>query len=735
MDLELLLTDCRRFVLTYSPCIHAAPMQLYHLALSIAPTASHVRTIYSHERNHAVIVDHGALTNWAPCLDVFPGHGGYPVEAVTFAEDGSCFVTGGADNKATVWKTATRTPVASFIGHRACVRDVAVSPDGLHIVSGSQDGMVCVWQASSGVCIHILTDHMDDAFSVAYSGDGRRILSATVHAEVKLWNAIDGRCLLTLDQTGNITWQVAISSDGGVIARGDGASVCLYDVSTATSETLEFLDTVRACTFSPDGRYIAAKSDHVIRVWAWPYKFVVRSIDVAEGLCGRLAFSYNSTLIGSGSKDGSMRMWQVASDGPPCILQGHTSWVRDLAYSPGRSQVVSVSLDGMVRVWDATLLSITATDNTAIEPPMPAPGPPRFVLISSAGDALSLLHLPTLGLDAAHFALGTPMSNGAPTAAFFDGVITCEAALQAVEGWFGDDSDRTWATLIGQQHVRLSRRPFAISLDGSLIAYRSSDSTKVVDICDPHTGTMVATLVGHTDNVHSITFSSDHACLVTGSGDKSVKVWDTSTGALICGHTEHRSSIRATAFSPDGRLVASGSGDGTVRIFDVATQLVVRVLDSHQQLVAHMMFASDNIHFMTLNHASWAHVWDVTTGACIREFCLQDHRHLRSPILSSDDTGILIGGDDGALRSVSFWKPGTRVWPAYHITRDGWVYAMSPGKSRRLCWLPVEWRTPISSCGTVLYVGEANSDGSARKVIALNMSELLEYIDSLDASP
>lgn len=124
--------------------------------------------------------------------------------------------------------------------------------------------------------------------SVAYSGDGRRIVSATEGGEVKLWDATDGRCLLTLDQTGNETWQVGISPDGSVIARGDVASLRLHDVSSSSSETLEFPGTVEACVFSPDGRYIAARSERVVRVWTYPDKSLIRSVEDSDYLSRRV---------------------------------------------------------------------------------------------------------------------------------------------------------------------------------------------------------------------------------------------------------------------------------------------------------------------------------------------------------------------------------------------------------------------------------------------------------------
>lgn len=667
---------------------------------------------------------HGSHSGWEPCVQTFVGHGNSNIYAVSFSQDGAFFVTGGGDSRATVWKTATRTPIVSFDGHKDAVNCVAYAPDGLHVASGSADKRVCVWQPSSGECVHTLQGHTDPVWSVAFSGDGRRIVSATGEGEVKLWDTTDGRCLLTLDGTRNGTNQVGFSPNDTAIARGHGTSLSLYDVVSSSSEALEIPDTVEGCIFSPDGRYIAARSAHVIRVWAWPDKSPARSIDVAESLSGRLAFSPDGALVGCGSKDGTVRVWPVASEDSLRTLLGHVNIVRDLAYSPDKSQVVSVADDGMIRVWDLRSSSILAKEHPALESALPSLGPPRFVLVWYGEHAIALLDLPALGIGAEHFPTGTLMPNGALTATFSSDIIST---------WVCSATAREWELLTHHRPIQTSWRPFAISSDSALMACPSPMSNSVVDVYDLRTGRAVSRLTAHTWDVLSVTFSPNKTRLATGSKDCSVKIWDTTTGDFLCGHITHLAWIRTVAFSPDGRLVASGSYDRAVHIFEITTGRVIRVLYWHQECIAHVIFTADNTHLMALDDSHWVYIYDVESGACIREVSLSDDGWLHSPFFSPDGSGVLVG-DGGAPRTVALWNPGTRTWPFYHITRDGWVYALSPGKTQRLCWLPPEWRTPLRSEGSMFYVVEGMSGPrEKRRVITLNMSQLLEYVDALDA--
>ena len=55
----------------------------------------------------------------------------------------------------------------------------------------------------------------------------------------------------------------------------------------------------------------------------------------------------------SGSYDKTVRLWDAVTGAALQTLEGHTSWVRSVAFSPDGKQVVSGSDDKTVRLWDA----------------------------------------------------------------------------------------------------------------------------------------------------------------------------------------------------------------------------------------------------------------------------------------------------------------------------------------------------------------------------------------------
>ena len=88
---------------------------------------------------------------------------------------------------------------------------------------------------------------------------------------------------------------------------------------------------------------------------------------------------------------------------------------------------------------------------------------------------------------------------------------------------------------------------------------------------DAITGSQIAALSGHTDEVNSVVFSSDGKSLVSGSDDRTVKLWDMQTGGVVKTFSGHTELVRSVSISVDCTTIASGAFDSTTRLWDVQT--------------------------------------------------------------------------------------------------------------------------------------------------------------------
>ena len=71
-----------------------------------------------------------------------------------------------------------------------------------------------------------------------------------------------------------------------------------------------------------------------------------------ENYVNSVAFSSDGSKIVSGSKDKTIRIWDVQFGSELTVLKGHEDNVRSAVITPDGSKVVSGSWDNTIRVWD-----------------------------------------------------------------------------------------------------------------------------------------------------------------------------------------------------------------------------------------------------------------------------------------------------------------------------------------------------------------------------------------------
>lgn len=108
-----------------------------------------------------------------------------------------------------------------------------------------------------------------------------------------------------------------------------------------------------ALAVSPDGRIVATGSkDGSVRLWDIGTGETLSVLQGHHGTISGLAFSPDATRLATASWDGNVALWEVSSAKLLIRFHGHTDAVIGVAFGPDGRTLFSRSLDGTIRIWE-----------------------------------------------------------------------------------------------------------------------------------------------------------------------------------------------------------------------------------------------------------------------------------------------------------------------------------------------------------------------------------------------
>lgn len=380
--------------------------------------------------------------------------------------------------------------------------------------------------------------------------------------------------------------------------------------------------------FSPDGKRVAtASEDGTIRVWdSSSGKPVTQPI--AHRSAATVDFSPDGArLLSAGEPDA--RFWNPATGertGPALI---HDRALQMARFATGGSRVVTASIDGTARLWDAG-------DGHSIFEPLPHSVPVRKALVSP--DARQVVTATLLGVRLWDATTGLPLGEeiklkSVPFSLEYspDGTqLLCASKAAEV---------LTAATLqpVYPPPALEGVRAAHFSPDGKIIFIASAD--KSGRFWDAATGQPVLQPLEHNESLVAGAFSRDGERVITGTAQGSAFIWEVKTGRVLSEAFQQSDALVVTEFSPDGTRALTASKDGSAQIWHATARGLAPLSMDADEPVLRGEFDASSQQLTTVAKEGAIQVWDVATGKLVRSE--------RQPGLSAESTSA-----DGKRRGV-----------------------------------------------------------------------------------
>jgi len=194
--------------------------------------------------------------------------------------------------------------------------DAEAIHSAMHLVSASRDATIRLWEVTTGFCVHTFSGHSD-------------------------WV----RCL-ALTRTSNPAILTAGNFTGSGIIMASGSSDTIIKLWTIHSDSV-------ATTASPKPLFELKGHEHVVECVSFAVlsndASTKKSIDAFSSAKNKAGFEI-STLLASGSRDKTVRLWNISTQACLMVFNVHENWVQSVLLHPSGNYIMSGGDDRSLRV-------------------------------------------------------------------------------------------------------------------------------------------------------------------------------------------------------------------------------------------------------------------------------------------------------------------------------------------------------------------------------------------------
>jgi len=373
---------------------------------------------------------------------------------------------------------------------------------------------------------------------------------------------------------------------------------------------------VHSLSYSPDGRLLASGSkDGTVRIWnTLTGEETMSPMRSGDGAVLSVDFARNGKWVASGTDAGPVCIWKILPGISLQRLRNHSGSVRSVVFSLDSSRLVSASTDKTIRLWNPETgeqLAVLSGHTEVVTGVVFSPDG-KILASSSHDESIRLWHSTT------RQAVGDPLKSEG-----YDSVDISPNG-EMIAGAYGSEvklTRRTTRERITSMHSEPWIRSVRFSPDGRSLVAACDHSVRLWTLHpDPRNPSRVD-LGGHGGNVNWATFSPDGLYIASASDDGTIRIWSTGSGqSAVQPMPAHEQAVRSVVVSHNGASIISGSYDNSVRVWNAHTgEATLPPLTGHTRPVLSVSISPDGDLIASASSDRTIRFWDAQSGAAAGE--------------------------------------------------------------------------------------------------------------------
>ncbi|XP_024179568.1 transducin beta-like protein 3 isoform X1 [Rosa chinensis] len=508
----------------------------------------------------------------------FKGHQGV-VSSLLFHPDPTKQILFSASHDTTVnvWDLDTKKRVATLTEHNSTVTSMALSEDGRTLLTAGRDKVVILWNLDDYSCLKTVTTYetleavcvipsgtlLSSRFGSSKQRNGKKSKSPAIcfitvgdRGIVRIWNSEGAVCLfeqkssdvtITSDDDESkrgFTAALLLPSDQGLLCVTADQEFLLYSPVESPEGTFEFVLSKRLVGNNGEILDMKFLGDEEQFIAVATNTEQVRVFDVASMSCSHVLAGHTEivmcldtcvsssgrTLIVTGSKDNSVRLWESESRCCLGVGVGHMGSVGAIAFSKKqRDFFVSGSSDRTLKVWSLDGIS----DN--VEKPINLKA--KAVVAAHDKDINSVAVAPN------------------------DSLVCSGSQDRTACVWRLPD---LVPVIVLKGHKRGVWSVEFSPVDQCILTTSGDKTIKIWAISD---GSCLKSFEGHMSSVYRASFLTRGTQFISSDADGLVKLWMVKTNECIATYDQHEDKVWALTVGKKTEMVATGSGDAAINLW------------------------------------------------------------------------------------------------------------------------------------------------------------------------